>query len=185
MLNRSKTYLAPLVLKDIEEIPLENIENTYIFSDFECLEPILYVIMKPNTITVEELNKLRINAQIMDCFVIGETYLITITISPDHHFEYLCFKRGHYSWFTEEAKVKILDYLHNHVSPKSYKLLDQVRSVFMRDPMLKRYYEKTLNMTLGEEQELGNKMDEKEETFQSYKYENFRRLEEKHKVANG
>ena len=114
----------------------------------------------------------------MDCFIIDDSLLVTIVINPSYHFEYLCFKKGRYSWFTEEAKEEILDYLFEHVSKKSHKLLEQVRSVFMRDQMLKKYYEKTLNVTLTDDMELGDRMNEEEETFKSYEHGSFKKIGE-------
>jgi len=175
MINRSKAYLAPLLLETLEMLPFNVIKDTFIFSDFSCLEPVFYLILdgKSEFSIEKNLSELFKYEEVNNIFTIGEDYLLVATLGSEYHFEYLCFKRGNYSWYTPEAKIRIIKYLLQNVNRKSLYLIDKVRSVFARDPMLKIYYENTLDVRLGEDAELGTKMNEGEETFNSKNYERF------------
>ena len=59
---------------------------------------------------------------------------------------------------------------------KSLGMVDKIRSVFSRDPMLKRYYENVLDVSLGDEAELGSRISEEEETFKSIEYGEFTQI---------
>ena len=175
MINRSKAYLAPLVLESLDIVPFSLIDNTYIFSDFRPLEPTLYIVLKGD-INDEFKNQLFKYEEIEDIFFLGDSYLLVTNINPDLHYEYLCFKRGNYSWYRPEVKVQVIKYLLNNVNQRSLSMVDKVRCIFARDPMLKKYYENILDITLEEEAELGSKMNEEAETFISRNCEQFERV---------
>jgi len=170
MINKSKAYISPLVLDSIPEIPLNAVKNTYIFSDFLPLEPMLYVVMDKDYVKIENLYKYE---EVNDILSIGEDYLIVIKLNARYNYEYLCFKRGNYSWYRAEAKNIVVKYLTENVSRKSLGMVDKIRSVFSRDPMLKRYYENVLDVSLDDETELGSRILEEEETFKSIEHGEF------------
>jgi hypothetical protein len=179
MVNKSKAYIAPLVLEDIQEIPFKWVKNTYIFSDFNPLEPFLYVEIngKLDGVSREVVQNLYKFEEIKDIFSIGEDYLLSININSNFNYEYLLFKRGDYSWYTPKVKSKVVNYLTNNVNSRSLGLVDKIKSVFSRDPMLKKYYEDTLEVSLNTNAELASKMEEEKETFKSCDALKFERIE--------
>lgn len=173
MINKSKAYITPLILNNIPEIPFNMVKNTYILSDFLPLEPMLYTIVDKEVGKVEDLYK---HEEVHDVFSAGEDYVVVLKLDSRYNYEYLCFKRGNYSWYTAEAKNVIMKYLTTNVNKKSLGMVDKIRSVFSRDPMLKRYYESVLDVSLGDEAELGSRISEEEETFKSIDYGEFTQI---------
>ena len=173
MINKSKAYISPLVLDDIQDIPFQAVKNTFIFSDFSPLEPQLYVLVDKDSINLENLSKY---SQIEDIFSIGEQYVLVMKLDSKFNYEYLCFKRGNYSWYTADAKRIIVRYLTNNISRRSLSVVDKIRSVFARDPMLKEFYEHQLDIKLDENAELGTRMVDEEETFKSSEYGEFKQV---------
>lgn len=178
MINRSKAYLAPLILESLDTVPFSSIDNTYIFSDFRSLEPTLYIVVRADFKIVDNEFREHLfrHEEVEDIFFLGNSYLLVTNLPSDLHYEYLCFKRGNYSWYRPEIKVRVIKYLLNNVNQRSLGIVDKVRCVFARDPMLKKYYENTLDVMLGEEVELGSKMNEEEETFNSKNCEQFEQI---------
>jgi len=178
MVNRSKAYIAPLVLKDIPELEFRLVKNTYIFSDFRSLEPTVYLELWSGDESISEdyIQELYNFAPVEDIFRIEEDYLLVLRLDPRFNYEYLCFKKGNYSWYTPEAKIRIIEYLIDNVHRRSLAMVDKIRSVFNRDPMLKNYYERALDVNLMQDAELGSKMVIEEETFTSTSYKNFERI---------
>ena len=177
-MNKSKTYLAPILLSSIDILPFQLIENTYILSDFRPLEPIIYVVIKKDTEIIDEhfLEALYQYPAVEDIFDIGSSYLLVTTLDPEYHYEYLCFKRGNYSWYRPEVKNEIIHYLKNHVNRTSLGVVDKIRAIFARDPMLKMYYENTLDIKLTDDDELSSRMNDLKETFHSIKCEQFKQV---------
>ena len=173
MINKSKAYISPLLLNSIEDLPFSAVKNTYIFSDFSPLEPQLYVLVDKNSVNTENLFKY---PETQDIFSAGEHYLVVLKLDPRFNYEYLCFKWGNYSWYTPEVKSIILRYLSENISKRSLGVVDKIRSVFARDPMLKEFYEHTLDVKLTEDAELGTKIAEEEETFNSFNYGEFAQI---------
>lgn len=177
MINRSKAYISPLVLENIKDLPFRIVRNTYILSDFRPLEPTIYLKVEfPEGTTEENIIKLYDYEEIEDIFTIGTAYLIVTKLNSRYNYEYLCFKRGNYSWYKPEAKKSIITYLVKNVNNRSLGLIDKIRSVFSRDPMLKNYYENTLRVNLDENAELASIMNEEQETFKSADCPKFERI---------
>lgn len=173
MINKSKAYISPLLFDSMPEVPFNLVKNTYIFSDFSPLEPQLYVIVDKGINDIESLYKYE---EVRDIFTIGDKYLIVFKLDGKFNYEYLLFKRGNYSWYRPEAKNTILKYLSENINRRSLGVVDKIRSVFARDPMLKEYYEHTLKVKLDEDAELGTKMVDEEETFNSTEYGEFEQI---------
>ena len=45
MINKSKTYLAPLILTALKELSFNDIKNTFLYTDFAEDENLLYLLI--------------------------------------------------------------------------------------------------------------------------------------------
>lgn len=175
MINKSKTYLAPLVLSGLEGISFSSIKDTYLFLDLENTENAMYFFCKKDSVNIELLKHYK---HVFIIYEYEEEYLIGVYILEEYNFEYLSFLSGKYSYFRPSNKEIIVHYLYNNVNNKSKKVIDTVINVFGKNPMLKKHYEDTLGVKLDETAELSSKALREEETFNSVKYGKFVKIKE-------
>lgn len=175
MINKSKTYLAPLILLRIPEIEFSNIQNTYLKVDYKLFEDSLYLLYKKTKQSIKSLYTHPLIEEIVD---VGEYYLIELVIPEDINFEYLCFKRGKYSYYRPHTKELVINYLYSNVGARSRNVIEKAINIFSKNPMYKEHLERTLDVRLEETAELGSIVDLESETFRSVLYGQFTKIKE-------
>jgi hypothetical protein len=172
MKNKSKTYLAPLVLNDYSFITFSEIVDTFLYLETAQEEPVLFLACD-KTIPIDELIYY---PEVFKIYELDNFYLIGINIPEKYNYEYLCFKNGKYSYYRPFAKEIIINYLYRNTNSRSRKVVDKVVDIFSRNPMLKEHLERMLEVKLDKNVELASKPDLAEETFNSAEYGKYKEI---------
>lgn len=165
--NKSRTYLLPLISKDIKLEYDYLLINTYIkFNknvDIEYPFGLLYEV-EPSPIWAEYNEYLMSIESYYRGFTIGEDKKLFVFRFPDRYTnEYLLFKEGKYSKFDVEAKSLIISY-----SAEAYKyppLIEDLTGVLWKHKSRRMKLEKALDMKLPDDCELASKIEYDNETF--------------------
>jgi hypothetical protein len=165
--NKSKTYLLPLISKDVSIEFDYLLINTYIkFNrniDIDYPFGLLYEI--ENTDAWNEYNDyLTLNPLYHTSHLAGCDKKLFIFRFPEKYFrEYTLFKEGKYSQFDTEAKSLIISY-----SALAYKyppLIEDLTGVLFRHKSRRIKIEKELGMSIPESCELASRISYDNETF--------------------
>jgi len=172
-LNRSKTYLLPLIYNQYNLLFLDNICNTYIkFSNlfFEKysipterrLMGILYENM--NTVRYQEyFLKLEQHKNFIKMFILDDYILVILEIEENIFNEYDSFIRGKYSKFSPSSKRLILEFYSNNFRDRL--LCMDIKDVLYQSLSKREKLEKELGIKLPPDTELASVTDIENETF--------------------
>jgi hypothetical protein len=166
--NKSKTYILPLLSKDVD-IEFEYLlENTYLkfninIGDIEYPIGLLYELEDSSAFS-EYNDYLTKNDLYFTSYIINMTHKLYIFRFPEKYIsEYKLFKEGKYSKFSNEAKSLIISY-----SAEAYKyppLIEDIIGVLWKHKSRKDKLEKQLGMSLPKDSELASKIEYDKETF--------------------
>lgn len=168
--NKSKSYLIPLLNTEINIKFLEHLDNTFININNwkECIA-LLYnhdIILEDKG--AEYLKYLKGH----DLFISAnrfENHFLFIFKFPEAYLEdYYYFKKGYYSFIRQPSKVKIVEF-----TSKNYKYPDIVQElvhILYKNKLKREQLEEKLGIKLPDDCELSSKIDEEEETF---RYEDY------------
>ena len=168
--NKSKSYLLPLLNTEVEIKFLEYLDNTYINinSWVECIALLYNYDISLEEGGPEYLNELRKNKLFISMNRL-ENHFLFIFRFPEYYLEdYYTFKQGKYSLIKQKSKTKIIDFI-----SKNYQYPDTVQElvqILYKNKERKQKLEESLGITLPDDCELSSKIDESEETF---KYEEY------------
>jgi hypothetical protein len=166
--NKSRTYLIPLLSKEID-IEFEYlISNSYLkFNrDIGQIEyPIAILYELENTQAWDEYSTYLIHHPLFyRSFIINMTHKLYIFNFPEEYrMEYRLFKEGKYSKFSNEAKSLIISY-----SAEAYKyppLIEDITGVLYKHITRRAKLEKLLDMVLPKDIELASRVEFDKETF--------------------
>jgi hypothetical protein len=168
-INKSKSYLLPLLNEYIQIKYLHLLENTYI-NIFEHVECIALLYKKDDDVGFDTY-----------CFDISDNSLFKnyINLKYYHLFifefpyqfitEYKYFKLGRYSKFSQDAKKKIIQFFSNNYQYPE--LVQEMVHILYKNKIRKEKLEQELGVSLNNEAELTSIIDEEEETFKIDSYE--------------
>ena len=171
--NKSKTYLLPLIapLIGIEKKFFENIDNTYMFDlDNEYSECFFithdFSFRNPEFTSYE--HRFTSSYLFKNLIDISNEKVVYIFKFPDEYLhEYNCLINSKYSEFGEDAKEQILDFW-TSIYGKSHagvNFILSVKKILYKDKNLKEQLEKSLNVKIDDNMELGEKVEIINETF--------------------
>jgi hypothetical protein len=167
--NKSRTYLMPLLSKDID-IEFEYlIKNTYIKFDRDigCIEqPIAILFENENTEAFKEYHDYLLNHKLFFdqyLFTSNDDILFIFRFPDRYKEEYKLFKEGKYSKFSKEAKGLIISYsAEAYVYPP---LVEDLMGVLWKQKSRKKKLEDSLGMSISDDSELASKVQFDTETF--------------------
>lgn len=171
--NKSKTYLLPLIAPviGIEMNFFENIENTYMFDLDNEFKECFYIeqdfSFKNPEFTAYE-HRLTNNYLFQKLIDLKDNKVLYIFKFPEEYLhEYYCLRDSKYSEFGEDAKQQILDFWTNIYgkSNNGVNFILSVKNILYKEKKLKETLEKDLNVKLDDTIELGQKVEEINETF--------------------
>lgn len=175
--NKSKTYLLPLLSEIIELEPGFNshIVNTFLFDTEGKYQDCFFMLhdfsFRNPEFTAYE-HKITNNQYFVDLIDVGNKVLYIFNFPKDYMNEYNLYKQGKYSEFGKDAKDSILNYYGTVYSGNlnAVSFLLKVRQILFKDEKLKNILEKKLNTTLPPDAELGDIINNEEETFDIKEY---------------
>jgi hypothetical protein len=165
--SKSKTYLLPLISKDIEIEFNYLLNNCFIIFDKDITIPYPFGMLyeMEDSPEFEAYNQYLINHPLFDkSFIVNENNKLYVFNFPERFIcEYKLFKQGLYSQFSTEAKSLIISY-----SAFTYKyppLIEDITGVLYRHKIRKAKLEKELDVVIPDGCELASKINIDEETF--------------------
>lgn len=167
--NRSKTYLLPLILEfyNLPDSVHYNFLNCFIFDTqnkhTDCIYLLYKYDIKNPVFTKFEYDLSKTDGYVTSYDLKNNLILFVLNFPEEYIYEYECYKEGLYSQYNNDAKRIILDYYKNrNISKDVYNKIDQV---LYKRKELKLKIEKMLGVSLSEESELGDILDNESETI--------------------
>lgn len=169
IVNKSKSYLLPLLSKHIGVEFLYELDNTFINIDnlVECIG-LLYT-KNVNFNIVRYFNKLRQHPLYINEKVLDKHILFIFKFPEEYLNEYKYFHLGRYSRFSDEAKKTIISFMSNNYQYPN--IVEDVVHILYKNKARKEKIEIELGIKLDDDAELTSVIDEDEETFNTEKYE--------------
>lgn len=165
--NKSKTYLLPLFIKELNLKFEEKIVNTYLFLDNYKTEEDLFIILY-NYDGSDEFAEYEYQMQNSEHFVtqvgVGNKELYVFKIPSKIRWEYDAYKAGAYSAFRDDKKRIILSYVANKVGRINQTYQD-VKDVLFKSLERRKRMEKNLAIKLPPNCELSSIYIKEKETF--------------------
>jgi len=163
-MNKSKSYILPLVLYDYQENVqklLDNIENTFI--RYKEKDYVLVLTLFKDNLTLEFFDYYK-NLPIFADFSETDTkYILVLSVPEESLEDYDKFIAGKYSKISESSKEKIIKFTYKYYPLQLY---DTISKVVYRDPQLIKEWIEYLNLTeFPEDVELSSKIDLIKETY--------------------
>lgn len=166
--NRSKTYLLPL-LSEFYSFPdsvLPLLKNTYISDTSKNHKYCIYLLFRYDN--TPEFRKFEYELTKTEGFVKhydlkNNLILFVINFPKDYMIEYFLFQEGKYSEYGVDAQNLIIRYLRDRKTFTN--IIDRVQQIFDKDPKLKAYIERKIGQMLLPNSELGEIMNEDDETI--------------------
>lgn len=171
MYNKSKTYLLPLISEfvGIEKEFIKFLVDTYMYieNDDTPYLGILHDFSFKNPEFTAYENRLVNNDLFYKCIDLNNQVLYLFKFPEIYLSEFELFKESKYSEFGEDAKKLILKFWGQIYNGNSgiIPVLIKIRQILYKDEKLRKKLEKELDITIDENQELGEFVDINEETF--------------------
>lgn len=173
-INKSKSYLLPLLDKYVSIEFLYDIENTFINieNEIECMA----ILYKKNITpaVVKYFNRLREHSLYRRELILTNYVLFIFEFPEQFLKEYKYFHLGRYSKFSVDAKKIITRFLSNNYQYPE--LIEDMVQILYKNKARKERLEEQLGIKLSDDAELTSVIDEEEETFYIEKYENRRNI---------
>lgn len=170
--NKSKTYLLPLLSEvlDLNIKFLPYLINTYMFEEDSELKDCIFILHDFNFKNPEFTHyehKLTNNPLFVKHLDIDNKVVYVFKFPEEYLPEYNNLMLSKYSEFGEDAKKLILRFWGEVYSGNSLgvNFLIKVKQILYKDSKLRERIEKNLGVKLDEDQELGDYVDLKNETF--------------------
>lgn len=177
MINKSKTYLLPLLSEFVNiSVPFINrIENVYIQDNEGRYKNCIYILHNFNHEDEDYMayeHELVTNELFVESHDIGDQILYIFTIPLEYLHEYEQYITSNYSKFGGDAKEIIIDFWQTlyKKSPSALIMLEKVKSILFKETKLKREIEDRLSskdhkVVISNDAELGQVIDLENETF--------------------
>ena len=169
--NRSKTYLLPLFNNyiDLTTLIINNIYNTYIYCNNQPDYYYFYIAFQTEELSTGIM--LNIDSHLIKSILYKETIvddnitLYKFLFPKEHMNDYKLLLEGKFSKIQTNSKQKIILFLQRNF-PREYQTSKLVKYTLFKSKILKETLEKSLNLILSKNAELGSKFNLKEETYQ-------------------
>ena len=163
-MNKSKSYILPLVLYDYQENVqqlLDNIEDTFI--RYREKDYVLVLTLYKDNLTPDFFNYYRKLPIFVDFSERDSRYLLILSVPEESKSDYDKFIDSKYSKMSESGKEKIIKFTYRYYP---LDLHEAVSKVVFRDPQLVKEWKDYLNITdFPEDVELSSKIDLIKETY--------------------
>ncbi len=159
-LNKSKSYILPLVDTAIDLKYVEDIANTYIVDNTSPENLIILKYKNKNKIILDKeyINTIINNILFLSNQEDDEFLYFSLRIPKRFNREFKLFIEGRYSEFGEPAKQIIINFLTTHFK-SSYQTIELVKAILYREERLRKQLSKELNMYIPANYELSSKID--------------------------
>tara|TARA_R110000822_G_scaffold73853_13_gene177631 strand:+ start:4180 stop:4752 length:573 start_codon:yes stop_codon:yes gene_type:complete len=176
--NKSKTYLLPLLseLVEFDKKFFDNLVNVYIYDDLGKYQNCLYILhdfsFRNPEFTAYE-NRITRNEYFVDSIDINNQVLYIFKFPAEYMHEYNKFIEGKYSQFGVDAKELILEFYTNifQGNLNAVNFLLKLKQILFKDIKLKKQIEHKLGVTLSDDAELTDVIEQGSETFSLSKHE--------------
>lgn len=160
--NKSKSYVLPLLSNFIEIKNISNIVNSYLFLEGKDDK---YIIVKYrlNDETLEYVESIKSHCLINNIIENGGYLYIVFNVPNEILKDYEKFVDGKYSEI--ESKNTIITFLSDNYPSRFFNTIERIRQVLYKDKALKYELEYNLDITLPEGIELSSKPDLIDETL--------------------
>lgn len=167
--NKSKSYLLPLLNEYVKIEYLHLLENTFINIDgyLECIA-LLYKNDSSDDNYIKHLRMLMDNSLLKSTLYMSEHTLFIFEFPEQFLNEYKYFKLGRYSKFSNDAKKKIIRFFSNNYRYPD--IVQEVVHILYKNKLRKERLEEQLGVKLSNDDELASIIDEEEETFKLEDY---------------
>jgi len=170
--NKSKTYLLPLMSEvlDLNLKFMPYLINTYMFDEKDEYKDCVYILHEFNFKNPEFTSyehKLINNPLFIKHIDLGNQVAYIFKFPEEYLDEYYYLMNSKYSLFGDDAKKLILKFWGQVYSGNSLgvNFLLKVKNILYKDKKLKEKLEKDLGVKLDDNQELGDYVNLKNETF--------------------
>lgn len=161
IINKSKSYVLPLLDEFVQIKYVEYVYNTYLFLEGEENKYIViqYEDNEYTKVYCEELDKDYIKDIIFRDDYVYVIFKVPEEIIPDYNM----FLEGRFSEIIN--KEKILNFLMKNYGSRYYNAINRIKQVLYRDKALRAELEFNLDITLPEDVELSSIPDKQTETI--------------------
>ena len=167
--NRSKTYLLPLLLEffHFPDNIMNNFINCYVLDKENIHERCIYLLFKYDIKNPEftkfeyQLSKTLGYERHYD--LKNNLILYVLNFPKEYLAEYYHFINGKYSLYQKDAKQIIISNLSRNNAPRE--IMIKVNQILNKDVKLKLELQKSLNVLLSDDDELGEIMNKRLETI--------------------
>jgi len=167
-INRSKTYILPLLEEFFNLKYIRFIKNTYIFTDNDTYEYCIHISYDISVMDKDDFIEYKeycINHPLFLKFRETKTgILLSLRLPETHYNDFNNFIKGNYSLYQKHSKQKILVHLYENY-PSRYEVIKRVEAVLYKEEKLKKAWEDLLNMTISKDQELSSRVEVEKETY--------------------
>ena len=169
-INKSKSYILPLIEGSIDIQYIRLIINTFLFikpdPDIEYRSiHILYDKAIVNQELFEEyLEEIKKCLLFIDFKETSDGYMLSVRIPETHNKDYDCFAEGKYSQLADTSKKKILYHLYKHY-PELNDVIKEIEYILYKNNRLKEAWEDKLGTQLPEALELSSIVNLDDETY--------------------
>ena len=168
-INKSKTYILPLLDGYIDIGFLHQIIDTFLFNvDTLEVKRAIHILYDEQVQEDPIFNSYYVSIHHSKYFIESHTTkygpVLSFAIPEEHHKDYDNFLKGNYSKYHESSKQKVLHHLYRNY-PNLYSVVKIVEQILYRDQTLRHVWEEQLKMGLPVTTELSSKVDLDSETF--------------------
>jgi len=172
--NKSKTYLLPLLVKELSLKYVDSIINTFLYVENITDEPIIAVLYKYTDkveYTIESNTGFMYYAEVLEKsnyylkgIELGDYSLFIFKLPDKLNYAYGCLVEGKYSWITPEDKQVIIAHL-NKYYPREKNTITRIVGILNRSEIIRNQYEQELGISIAKDIELSSKIDISKETI--------------------
>lgn len=168
--NKSKSYLIPLLNTEVKIKYLEHLDNTYININFwvECIVLLYNYEISEEIGGLEYLKELEKHKLFISASRLENHFLLVFRFPEQYLEDYYYFKNGQYSFIRQQSKKVIINFIsENYKYPET---IQDLVHILYKNKERKQKLEESLGIILPDDSELSSKIDEEEETFKYEKY---------------
>ena len=163
-INKSKSYILPLLNDFVEIKNVNDIDNTYLFLEGSDKEYII-VKYKKTTETFEYLNSIKGNDLLAEVRETDNNLYLFFNVPDEIRNDYYHFINGKFSKIYN--KNKIISFLSKNYTSRHFNTIQRIKQVLFKDRALKAEIEYNLDITLPDDSELSSKPIKEMETLQN------------------
>lgn len=161
-MNKSKSYIVPLLDDFIKIKHVKYIYNSYLFLEGQEEEYIIIQYEKFEELE-EYLETLKGNKYLLEIIEREDFYYLVIDVPSEIKGDYSKFLNGNFSEISK--KNKIIKFLSSNYGSRSFQAINRIKQVLYKDRVLKEELEYSLDVLIPEESELSSIPSKQSETL--------------------